>query len=143
MDLIQDSLFYLMRNSPSYLQTLSSIPAKIQAFSNTVSPPTDLTSIALILVIIVLLYILVSWVWALVRFWIRLATRIVFWSAIVAVGAYVWLRGIEGVVEDVQEWAEVWTAEYGKAKVEYARYQTDGQWQKPMGSQPRGARRRW
>ncbi|KAF2804820.1 uncharacterized protein BDZ99DRAFT_467069 [Mytilinidion resinicola] len=138
MDFIQDSLFYLMRNSPSYLQTLSSIPAKIQSFSNTVSPPTDLNQLAVTLVIIVLLYILVSWVWALVRFWISLATRVIFWSAIVVAGAYVWMRGIEGVVEDLQEWAEVWTAEYGKAKVEYARYQADGQWQKPI-----GARRGW
>lgn len=47
-----------------------------------------------------------------VLFWIRLAVRLAFWGVVVALGGWVWARGLEGVVEDCKVWVEVWRGEY-------------------------------
>jgi len=140
MDFIQGSVYYILRTSPTYASYLSSLPAYLSSALNQASaykPPTDLPSLALILIIFVLAYILLTWVWAMIRFWVRLVSNIVFWGAIVGVGAYVWVRGIDGVVQDVQEWSEVWKAEYGRARVEWEKVKVEGY------AQPRQGRRGW
>lgn len=47
-----------------------------------------------------------------VLFWIRLAFRVVFWSALGLLGVWMWTRGPEGVLEDLGMWAGRWQQEY-------------------------------
>jgi hypothetical protein len=79
-------------------------------------------------------------------FWVRLATKIVFWGSIVILGCWIWARGPEGVVEDVSGFASVWKGELDKVneRVEYAKKfsnqmgngakaRREGQWDKKRG----------
>ena len=47
-----------------------------------------------------------------VIFWVNLALRLVFWGGILVVGFWVYNRGPEGFVEDVQGLVEYWLGQY-------------------------------
>ena len=50
--------------------------------------------------------------WQAVMFWVRLATRIVFWGGAIVLVLWVVNRGADGAMEDVAYWTRVWTGEY-------------------------------
>jgi hypothetical protein len=47
-----------------------------------------------------------------VMFWIRLASKIIFWGSLAIAGLWMWTRGPQGVMDDVGHWSGVWTEEY-------------------------------
>jgi hypothetical protein len=47
-----------------------------------------------------------------VLFWLRMARRLAFWAGIAALSLWLYNRGPEGAVEDVQQLADTWTGEY-------------------------------
>jgi len=49
-----------------------------------------------------------------VLFWINLALRLAFWGGVVALGTWVYTRGPEGFVDDVQGLTAYWVGEYKK-----------------------------
>jgi len=53
-----------------------------------------------------------------VMFWVRMATRLLFWGTILVCGVYVWGRGVDGAVDDVRVYGgalvDMWTREYDK-----------------------------
>lgn len=72
----------------------------------------DLMTIVLLLVVLFLSLKILNVMWQAVLFWLRMFKRIVFWGGLSAVGFWLWTRGPDGVVEDVQYWMEVWNNEH-------------------------------
>lgn len=58
-------------------------------------------------------------------FWVMLVVRLVMWSTFGFVGYWVWSRGVDGFIEDVQGLGEYWWAEYEKYGGEVKRFQAD------------------
>ena len=58
-----------------------------------------------------------------VMFWVNMVFRLVFWGAIVMLGLWMWNRGVEGFVEDVQGLGEYWVGEYEKYSGEVKAFQ--------------------
>ncbi|KAK4993951.1 hypothetical protein LTR50_000166 [Elasticomyces elasticus] len=72
----------------------------------------DLATIVLVLIILFLSLKILNMLWQAVMFWVRLATRIVFWGGIILTGLWVWNRGLGGVADDLGYWSGVWGEEY-------------------------------
>jgi hypothetical protein len=111
---------------------------------STTSP--SLTTIALLLIIFFISLRLLDMLWRAFMFWIRLATRIVFWGSIAILGCWIWARGPEGVIEDIGGMMTTWRGELDKVneRVEYAKMfssqmgngakaKREGQWDRKRG----------
>ncbi|KAF2430600.1 hypothetical protein EJ08DRAFT_239079 [Tothia fuscella] len=153
MDVIQDwSNYILSQATPSRLSQLYSLTntprtyALILIDSITHTSPS-LATVALLLIIFLISLKILDMLWRAVVFWVKLATRIVFWGGIAVLGCWVYVRGVEGVVEDVGSAVGKWRGEYdrysrlaGDAKVLHqrggggARGRREGAW---------GGGRRW
>lgn len=102
----------------------------------------DIASVLLLSVILLSSFWILNMAYRAVIFWVKLAVRLVMWGGMVAVGFWVYNRGVEGFVEDVQGLGEYWWGQYerfaGEAKgwqrAEEAqiRFQAAGQ-QRPTG----------
>lgn len=78
-----------------------------------VSRKPDLATIALLLVIALISLKILNMLVQTVLFWLRLFKTVAFYVGIAALGLWLWTRGPEGVMNDVQYWWDVWTQEYG------------------------------
>lgn len=58
------------------------------------------SSVVVPLVILTVAVIVLNWIRRMVMWWTRMAFRLVFWATIVALGAWVWNRGIEASLRD-------------------------------------------
>lgn len=54
---------------------------------------------------------LLNMLWQAVMFWIRLATRIVFWGGATVLAFWIVHRGIDGAMDDLGYWTGVWKGE--------------------------------
>jgi hypothetical protein len=56
-----------------------------------------------------------------VLFWVYLVAKLVFYGSVILFGFYVYQRGPDGVIEDVNAFVNTWSGEYEKhkQKVEY------------------------
>ncbi|KAF2856116.1 hypothetical protein T440DRAFT_438803 [Plenodomus tracheiphilus IPT5] len=72
----------------------------------------DIASILLLLIALFVSMKVLDMLYRAVLFWINLALRLVFWGAVVGLGVWVWSRGPEGFVQDVQGLGEYWVGEY-------------------------------
>lgn len=61
----------------------------------------DIVVLGFFVVILLLVVQLLSWISRVMMFWTRLAFRILFWSAVVAVASVVWQRGIGTTIGDL------------------------------------------
>ena len=50
--------------------------------------------------------------WRAFIFWVRLAVRVIFWSSLMMMAAWLYSRGPDGVVEDLQNAATHWQSQY-------------------------------
>jgi len=117
MDIIQEwSHLIFQQVTPSRLQTVHTTIASgryyfLTLLDSLTQTSPSLTTIALLLIIILLSLKLLDMLWRAVVFWIQLATRIIFWGFIVAFGCWVWIRGPEGVIEDASVFIGTWKGE--------------------------------
>jgi hypothetical protein len=132
----------LLYGSNTYLQTLHSFSTRVStAFSpllNRVSTSPDLASIALLLVILVLSLQLLNLLWRAVTFWVRLVSRVVTWVTIIGLGLWLWNRGPDGVMEDIETLATIWVREY---RLWQERADVHEAWQQHQQRQTYGTRR--
>lgn len=77
-----------------------------------VAKKPDLASIALVLLILFLSLKVLNMLWQAVMFWVRLATRIIFWGGAIVLVLWVVNRGMDGAIEDIGHWTRVWSGEY-------------------------------
>lgn len=77
-----------------------------------ISQKPDLATAALLLVILFVSLKILNMLLQSVLFWMRLARKVVLWVGLMAVSVWLYNRGPEGAVEDVQYLAKTWTGEY-------------------------------
>jgi len=76
----------------------------------------DLATVALLLIILFISLKLLNMVYQTLLFWFRMAKSVVFWGGLVSIAFWMYSRGPEGAVADVQYWYELWTGEYQRLK---------------------------
>lgn len=99
----------VLSTTTSYLPLLKTYTTTL---TNALTQKPDLATLALLLLILILSLKLLNMLLNTVLFWIRLAFRVVFWSALGLLGVWMWTRGPEGVLEDLGMWAGRWQQEY-------------------------------
>ncbi|KAF2233200.1 hypothetical protein EV356DRAFT_504056 [Viridothelium virens] len=126
MDFVQDWANYLhyLTSSPlsplstysSYLQSLTSFSTRLSAFFspflNKLTTSPDLASIALLLLTLIASLVILDMLWRAVIYWVRLFFNLVFWASAVGLGFWMWNRGPDGVIEDIEMLIGVWSKEY-------------------------------
>ncbi|KAJ9647790.1 hypothetical protein H2199_001565 [Coniosporium tulheliwenetii] len=121
MDLLQTWTYHLLGYyTPAYLKPLYTLR---DTLSSTLSPlltrvttNPDLTSILLLLALLFLSIKILDAAARALLFWVRLAVRLAFWGALAVGGLWVWTRGVEGTVEDLESLGRVWMGEYERFK---------------------------
>jgi hypothetical protein len=83
----------------------------------------DVASILALLAIFFISLKILDMMYRAVVFWVNLAIRLVFWGGILVVGLWIWNRGPEGFVEDLQGLAEYWVHEYDRYSSEVKSFQ--------------------
>ncbi|GAM87750.1 hypothetical protein ANO11243_057770 [Dothideomycetidae sp. 11243] len=118
------SLYSLYSMHSSTLRTVaSSVNRFTLALQTYVLPPLDRLirtlaakpDVASVLLLIVLIFVslkLLNLLYQTVMWWIRLAFRLAYWSAIIGVVTWVVTRGSDGVAADVQRVVDLWNGEY-------------------------------
>ncbi|PSK37447.1 hypothetical protein B9Z65_2189 [Elsinoe australis] len=88
----------------------------------------DLASLALLLILLFISLKVLNLLYQAVMWWVRLAFRLVFWGAIIATVTWLFVRGPDGVMDDMSRLADTWKGEYGywQAREQEARYFRDG-----------------
>ncbi|CAO2650374.1 Nn.00g016660.m01.CDS01 [Neocucurbitaria sp. VM-36] len=105
--------FGLMRTLQSHLSPL---------LTRLITQP-DVASILALLAIFFISLKILDMMYRAVMFWVNMALRLVFWGAIVFVGLWVYNRGVDGFVEDLQGLGEHWMGEYQKYSGEVKAFQ--------------------
>nr|POE49278.1 hypothetical protein CFP56_32428 [Quercus suber] len=121
MDMIQDWAAHFLSNDHAYITTyayrlftiVSTLKSWLLPLIDQVARKPDLTSIALLIIILFFSIKILGMVLNSIFGWIRLVFRLVFWISLVVVGMWMWQRGPEGVVDDFQYWVGIWSQEYG------------------------------
>ena len=102
--------------TPTYLRPFTTLTSAIRSYLlpliDRVAQKPDLASILLVLLILFLSLKILNMLWQAVMFWVRLATRIIFWGGAAVIALWIANRGVDGAVEDMQHWSQVWTGEY-------------------------------
>lgn len=95
---------------------ISTIKSYIVPLVDQISQKPDLATIALLLIIVLVSLKILDMLYQTVLFWARLVRRVVFWGGLAALALWMYTRGPDGVVDDVQYWFETWNGEYQKFK---------------------------
>ncbi|RYN61251.1 hypothetical protein AA0118_g5986 [Alternaria tenuissima] len=124
MDFIQDYAALIPRFLPPsfaspLLQLLTTFFGISRTLTTHLSPllnklitQPDVASILALLAIFFISLKILDMMYRAVIFWVNLALRLVFWGGILVVGFWVYNRGPEGFVEDVQGLVECWLGQY-------------------------------
>lgn len=72
----------------------------------------DLATIALLLIIVLVSLKILDMLWQTVKFWLRLARRIVLFAGLAALALWLWSRGPDGVMDDIGYWVRMWNTEH-------------------------------
>ena len=93
-----------------------------------VSKKPDLATIALLLVILFVSLKILNMLYQTFIFWLKTGVRILFWGSLAALGVWMYNRGPDGVLEDMQYWYDVWNQEhvYWKEREKVARMTRQG-----------------
>jgi hypothetical protein len=101
---------------PSYLQQgyrlLNTAQGYAQILLSKLSASPDLTTIALLLVVILVSLQILNMLYNSVVFWLRVARRMAFWGGLIGIALWMYARGPDGVAKDVQYWYDTWNREY-------------------------------
>ncbi|SMR43401.1 unnamed protein product [Zymoseptoria tritici ST99CH_1E4] len=137
MDAVQDWAAFLLSDSTlafaPYLRQLFGYALLFKSYLTPliaqISQKPDLATAALLLVILFVSLKILNMLLQSVLFWMRMARKVVFWVGLMAVSVWLYNRGPEGAVEDVQHLARTWTGEYQhwKEQERVARMVSQGQ----------------
>lgn len=127
--MLPDWSYYLLSQvTPSRMGRVYAITSSARAYffllidSLTKTSPS-LTTVALLLIILLISLKILDMLWRAVLFWLNLATKILFWGGMAVMACWIYARGPEGVVQDIANFAGTWRGELGRAqeKAEYAK----------------------
>ncbi|KAF2691087.1 hypothetical protein K458DRAFT_474066 [Lentithecium fluviatile CBS 122367] len=130
MDFVQDYITLLPRFLPpsvanpllTLVTTLFGIMRALQTqFSPLIARIITQPDVASILALLAILFIslkILDMAYRAVIFWVKLVVKVVFSVAVLGVGFWMWNRGLDGFVEDLQGLAEYYMREYERFKGE-------------------------
>jgi hypothetical protein len=93
-------------------------------FSRVVTQPDVASILALVAIFFISLKIL-DMMYRAVLFWVNMVIRLALWGSMAVLGLWVYNRGIDGFVRDVQDIAQTWMGSYEKYSNEVKRYQAE------------------
>ncbi|KAF2869885.1 nuclear pore assembly and biogenesis-domain-containing protein [Massariosphaeria phaeospora] len=152
MDFIQDYIHLLPRFLPPTLLSplltfLTTSFGVFKALQTHLSPllarlatQPDVASILVLVTVLFVSFKILGMAYRAVMFWVKLAVRLALWGGIALVGLWVWSRGVEGFVDDVQGLAAFWMGEYERFGGEVKAWQREkeGQIRMETGAKGRG-----
>jgi hypothetical protein len=109
------TLFGITRTLQTHLQPL---------FTRLVTEP-DAASILVVVAALFISFKILDMMYRAVLFWVNLVFRLVLWGGVGLIGLWVYNRGVDGFVQDVQDLAGRWAGEYEKYSGEVKKYQQD------------------
>ena len=136
MDLLQAYLPYLSHFLPPsiFTPTIKIITTAFSVFKTAqthLSPllirVTTQPDVASLLALVVLLFVslkILDMAYRAVLFWVKLVVRLVIWGSLAAMALWIWTRGADGFVEDVQHLIGYWLGEYERFKDEAKGWQS-------------------
>ncbi|KAF2189778.1 hypothetical protein K469DRAFT_625740 [Zopfia rhizophila CBS 207.26] len=92
-----------------------------------VTTQPDVASILMLLAILFISLKILEMAYRTVMFWVNLVFKVLLWGSIAGVSYWIYTRGLDGFVEDVQHLVEVWLGEYEKFNEDVRRYQQQQQ----------------
>jgi hypothetical protein len=97
----------------SYIYNLlSTANTYMSALITQISQKPDLATIALLLIILFISLKILDMLWQTVKFWLRLLSKVLFWGGLVALSVWMYARGPEGIMDDVEYWWGDWSKNY-------------------------------
>ncbi|XPS75163.1 hypothetical protein M3J09_007270 [Ascochyta lentis] len=155
MDFIQDYVTLLPRLLPpsiaspllTFVTTAFGIFRTLQThltplFTRLVTQP-DAASILVVVAALFISFKILDMMYRAVLFWVNLVFRLVLWGGIGLIGLWVYNRGVDGFVQDVQDLAQKWAGEYEKYSGEVKRLQQDHEAQIRLQAKQQGGRKGW
>lgn len=106
----------------------------------------DKPDVASILVVVAALFIsfkILDMMYRAVLFWVNLVFRLILWGGIAVIGLWIYNRGPDGFVNDVQDLVHTWAGEYEKYSSEVKRFQQDQEAQIRLQAKKQGGRKGW
>jgi hypothetical protein len=101
----------------------NTLTTHLAPFLNRLVTQPDVASILLLLVVLFISLKVLDMMYRMVLFWINLALRLAFWGAVLGMGLWVWQRGPDGAVADLQYFAEYWLGQYERYSSEIKTFQ--------------------
>lgn len=111
-------------------------------FTRLVTQP-DAASILVVVAALFISFKILDMMYRAVLFWVSLVFRLVLWGGLGLIGLWVYNRGVDGFVQDVQDLAQRWAGEYEKYSGEVRRYQQDQEAQIRLQAKQQGGGRGW
>lgn len=124
------TLFGITRTLQTHLQPL---------FTRLVTEP-DAASILVVVAALFISFKILDMMYRAVLFWVNLVFRLVLWAGVGLIGLWVYNRGVDGFVQDVQDLAARWAGEYEKYSGEVKKYQQDQEAQIRLQAKQQGGR---
>ncbi|CAI6247749.1 unnamed protein product [Periconia digitata] len=136
MDLLQAYLPYLSHFLPpsvftTIIKILTTGFSILKTAQTHLSPllirVTTQPDVASLLALVVLLFVslkILDMAYRAVMFWVRLVFRLVLWGTLAAMALWIWNRGADGFVQDVQNLGSHWWGEYERFKDEAKDWQS-------------------
>jgi hypothetical protein len=93
-------------------------------FSRVVTQPDVASILALVAIFFISLKIL-DMMYRAVLFWVNMVIRLALWGSMAVLGLWVYNRGIDGFVRDVQDISQTWMGSYEKYSNEVKKYQAE------------------
>ncbi len=111
-------------------------------FTRLITQPDVATIVAVVIIFFISLKVL-DMMYRAVIFWVNLALRLVFWGTILVMGLWMWNRGVDGFVDDVQGLGEYWLGEYERYSHEVKTFQKQKEDQIRVQAGTKKAKRGW
>lgn len=111
-------------------------------FTRLITQP-DAASILVVVAALFISFKILDMMYRAVLFWVNMVFRLVLWGGIGLIGLWVYNRGVDGFVQDVQELATKWAGEYEKYSGEVKQYQQAQEAQIRMQAKQQGGKRGW
>lgn len=103
----------------------------------------DVASILLVIAIFFISMKILDMMYRAVLFWINLVFQLILYGGMAVLGVWIYTRGVEGFVEDVQDLGSRWLGEYERYSEEVKAFQQQQEQQVRMKAEQKPSRRGW
>ncbi|KAF2264525.1 hypothetical protein CC78DRAFT_568229 [Lojkania enalia] len=131
----------LLTTITTSLSIFKTLQAYLAPLLTRITTQPDIASLLVLAALLFLSLKLLDMAYRAVMFWVKLVFKLVLWGAIMFVSLWIYRRGFDGFVEDVEELAHFWSEEYENFTRDVKKMQAqEQQW---MGGYKTKRRNRW